>query len=68
MMDSCSRWNNRNMIGRDKPIIYLYNGITWSQDQHYGNQSKDKKNSEKEGKRKIKRKIATWIGCLITWS
>ena len=56
------------MIGRDKPIIYLYNGITWSQDQHYGNQSKDKKNSEKEGKRKIKRKIATWIGCHDTWS
>ena len=54
------------MIGRDKPIIYLYNGITWSQDQHYGNQSKDKKNSEKGGKRKIK--IATWIGCHDTWS
>ncbi len=29
--------NNRNMIGRAKPIIYLYNGITWPTTRHYGN-------------------------------
>jgi hypothetical protein len=29
--------NNRNMIGRAKPIIYLYNNITWPTTRHYGN-------------------------------
>jgi hypothetical protein len=29
--------NNINMIGRAKPIIYLYNGITWPTTRHYGN-------------------------------